>query len=722
MCEVRRFRWRDHNSEGLPNYIPVYHPCAPLVSQSSQSGYLFVWKTPVIRIRTRSRAPWRGSGGLAGASNGGNRVTGALEITNGRSEPASGKQLSGNRRTNLTNQSRKSGPDRSGGSADVGARGLPGSARSGTSGSASRHTSGRFGRGPSGSAGGGASGSASRETSGSAGRRRSGPTGPDPARPAGLKAARINPWILAGILAAVAIAATFDPRLYINGDNVDYMFLARAARHGQLWSSDKYPPLFPLLLAAVQLVAGMRLIPQKLLVLVLSIGSILLLMRIVRRRCDGRSGPWVLWIAATLIPVVEYSHYTMSEIPYLFFLLGAVDAFDRLFEGGLSIPEATGAKGEWPAQREGTAHPESSFREALQSRRMWWLALWIGAAFYTRSAGAALAVGILASLWFFRRRRDSGALVVCLAVLGLPWLVRSLATPGGNPYLRQLLLVNPYYPEFGRLTAASFFRRLSQNARFYFVQEIPSTVFPAIYHSTYTAPGYAFLPAFISIPLLVPLAIGLGKGLRRADPVATVTALTLVLCCLWPLIWTGSRFLVPVVPLLSLLWWKGWGGLGPQESSPRRSWMWTRRIVLGLLVILSARNLYFYKDETGAYPPVWDHYFQALHWIGAETPADAVVVDRKPGFVEFVAGRRAISFPREKDPDRMIQFFREHGATHVVLPSLPYDDIGRYLQPALDQRQDFFNIVFQLRDPFTYVLEFRPEGGVAHDGSPSGQP
>lgn len=51
-------------------------------------------------------------------------------------------------------------------------------------------------------------------------------------------------WLLAAGLAALATAVTFDPKLYINGDNVDYMFLARAARAGYLWSSDKYPPLF----------------------------------------------------------------------------------------------------------------------------------------------------------------------------------------------------------------------------------------------------------------------------------------------------------------------------------------------------------------------------------------------------------------------------------------------------------------------------------------------
>jgi len=128
-----------------------------------------------------------------------------------------------------------------------------------------------------------------------------------------------------------------------------------------------------------------------------------------------------------------------------------------------------------------------------------------------------------------------------------------------------------------------------------------------------------------------------------------------------------------------------------------------------VLAFLAVRNLVFYKQETAAYPPEWRKYFQVLEWIGANTPPEAVVVDRKPGFVEFVAGRRAVSFPREKDPDRMLDSFRRHGATHVVLSSLPYDDIGRYLDPAIEQRLAYFTPLFALKDPTTYVLAFHPQ-------------
>jgi hypothetical protein len=66
----------------------------------------------------------------------------------------------------------------------------------------------------------------------------------------------------------------------------------------------------------------------------------------------------------------------------------------------------------------------------------------------------------------------------------------------------------------------------------------------------------------------------------------------------------------------------------------------------------------------------------------------------------------------------MLEFFRGQGATHVLLPSLPYDDIGRYLKPALDQRREYFQVVYRLSNPDTYVLQFYPEDGIRHGETP----
>lgn len=540
-----------------------------------------------------------------------------------------------------------------------------------------------------------------------------------------------NPWFLAGALAFLAVVLTFDPKLYINGDNVDYMNLARGVRQGHLWASDKYPPLFPMMLTPVQAIFGMRLLPQKILVTLFAAGSIWLLAGIVRRRTGPRSGPWLLFAAATLIPFVEYAHYTMSEVPFLFFQLGAIAACDR-------------RRDRWRDRAAGDS-------VLSVGRDMVGPALWIAAAFYTRSAGVALAAGVLLWLLLGRRLRPALVLTGLLTIVMVPWIVHGLTTTGGNPYVRQLLQVNPYYPEFGTLSAVGFLQRLGENARIYFLGMVPITVMPALYGSTYSPPEMQklFYPAWIAIPLLVPFLAGLWRGLRGrgpipesrgdgpvrgrrgngaspessgatapergADPMVCVVLTSLLLLCVWPAIWAGSRFLVPVTPLLLLVWWGGWRlpqeiGL-PCPPRGRGRWDRVRAGLLVLLVLLAVRNLVFYVQETRAYPPEWENYFASLAWIRENTPQDAVIIDRKPGLAEFAAGRKAQSFPREPDPSRMIESFRRAGATHVVLAALPYDDIGRYLRPVLEKRRAYFRLVHQTAEPVTYVLEFHPEAG-----------
>lgn len=552
-------------------------------------------------------------------------------------------------------------------------------------------------------------------------RTREGGTRPDRPREPGRASSRPSwlPWAVAGGLAALASLLTFDPKLYINGDNVDYMFLARSLRGGDFWPSDKYPPLFPLILSGAQLVFGLRLIPQKILVLLFYFGSVWMLARILRRRYPGSAGPVLLFLCATLIPVVEYSHYVMSEVPFLFFLLGAIDALDRLpaENGSGRVGHAVSRAPRSPDADSSRVSRLRSLLRPLPSRSIWIVALWSAGAFYVRTAGAALGVALVLALLLSRRRSAAVSLVIALAVTAIPWLLHSLLSPGGNPYRDQILLINPYYPEFGYLTPASLWRRVSENAVDYLFREVPAMVFPIFYSSTYSAPGQSYLPSWMSALLLAPFGIGMFRGLRRGDGVAAAVLMTLVMMCLWPLIWTGSRYLIPVVPLLLLLWWQGWtaplsAGARPAPWSRglRPLGLWFRRGLLGVLVLLALRNLVFYREETSAYPPVWDHYFQALNWIRENTPADAVVMDRKPAFVRYVAERKSVNFPREKDPDRMLAAFREYGATHVVLPAIPYDDIGRYLRPVVEQRRAYFDLLWRLPEPNTYVLGFRPKG------------
>jgi hypothetical protein len=518
------------------------------------------------------------------------------------------------------------------------------------------------------------------------------------------------PWLLAGGLAFLATAVTFDPRLYINGDNVSYMFLARDVLAGELWPSSKFPPLFPWLLAPVQWIVGVlrsgataappseSLIAQKLLVLGFYAGAIVFVIRILRRRVPLPAGPVVAFVAVTLLPVVEYAHYVMSEIPYLFFLAGSLDAADRVLAS---------------APRDRAGDPKS-IGVALRTRTVWELALWVAAGFYTRSAGVSAGIGIGIALLARRRFGPALAYAAAFTLLALPWMVIGLTREAGNPYIDQFLLVNPYYPEFGRIDARGLLERIWFNLRAYGELHIPASLVPFPYRSTYSSAVWQKTPPplWLTIPILLAILAGSIRTLRRFDPAAWGVIVSILLVLIWPPVWAANRFLIPLAPIL---FWILWEGL---RIDIGRTAIWSRgRAVVsaafvahGLLVL---RN---YEAETREYDPVWKNYFATIDWIAENTPPDAHVIDRKPGFVEFSSGRSSETFPREPDLDRMIDFFRTSEADYVLLNRLPYDDIGRYLVPVVNQRREHFEVVFQINDPEpdprfngdAFVLKFLP--------------
>jgi hypothetical protein len=485
-------------------------------------------------------------------------------------------------------------------------------------------------------------------------------------------------WLALALLSSLI---TFDPKLYINGDNIDYIRLAESARHGVLWGSAKFPPLFPWLLVLPQSIFGLALIPQKILVWLFYAGSAVLLMRRAERSFPGRWGPPIAWVAVTLIPVLEYGHYVMSEVPYLFFSLLALEAFDRIGRTG---------------------------RAALLGA-----ALAAAATFYTRSVGLALWAGLAVAL-FVRPvpgMRRKATFVVASAILLLPWVLHSLLG-AANPYFLQLLQVNPFHPEWGRLDAAGWVGRIAENVRIYISGEIPTGLLPVIFRWTYDPPElrYHFLPLAIAwIPLLL-LGIGLVLSLRAREPLGYYVVLYLLINLLWPNLWTGLRFLVPVLPLMTLLLFRGllWGLGVTAGRFPRRSAV--AAVLVGIWILLGIKNQTSLAQGVQSYPPAWDAYFQAATWIRDHTPKDALVVDRKPTMMSYVTGRRAINFPREEDPAKLIAWMARERVDYVLVSAIPYDDIVRYLIPAVQEEQDRFTPVFEREEPYTVLLRFNPVG------------
>jgi hypothetical protein len=235
--------------------------------------------------------------------------------------------------------------------------------------------------------------------------------------------------------------------------------------------------------------------------------------------------------------LIEYGHYVMSEIPFLFFFLAALLVADRL----LAMAQAT------------------RLRSAATRPEIWGLALLLSAGFYIRSAGLASGVGIGLTLVLHRRWSESLILLLAFSLFATPWIVHSLSSPSGNPYVLQLVSVNPYYPDLGVLDAQGWLDRVRSNLEVYFRHIIPLTLVPTPYHSTYSTRTASEVgqPLWIVWPVLLVFGSGLLRELRRRDPISLAAAASLGLVLAWPPIWSAGRFLVPLVPALVYIFWSG---------------------------------------------------------------------------------------------------------------------------------------------------------------------
>jgi hypothetical protein len=159
---------------------------------------------------------------------------------------------------------------------------------------------------------------------------------------------------------------------------------------------------------------------------------------------------------------------------------------------------------------------------------------------------------------------------------------------------------------------------------------------------------------------------------------------------------------------LALLLFRGllWGlGIGVSRF-PRRPVV--AAVLLGVWVLLGVKNQVAVAQDVRSYPEPWASYFRAAAWIRDHTAPDALIVDRKPAMLTFVTNRRAESFPREEDPAKLIAWMANEGVDYVLVSAIPYDDIVRYLIPAVQAEQSHFFPVFELEEPYTVVLRFSP--------------
>lgn len=511
----------------------------------------------------------------------------------------------------------------------------------------------------------------------------------------------LSPAAWAGIAVAVHVVLgllLFDPTLFTGGDNAGYMILGDALRsfrgYLDLHLPDtplhtKYPPGYPAALAVVGLLGGLQL--YKLFSLACTAAAVWLIYRTGRRLFSSRVAVAAAFLFALNPVLLEYSHWVLSEAFFVAAVLLSVAAW-------AGVPDR--------------AEEGKSWTVGLGAALL---------AFLIRTAGLPLLLAVLAFHALRREWRRLAVSAVLVAAVAGGWTLYARMAGGGEGYLGELLMRNPYDPSAGTVGLAGLVERGAVNLWTYVSAVLPGAL------TGQRLQGEAGGPLTTLLGLAVTglaLAGWLARGRRRVGVAELFTFLYVGLIAVWPEVWTDRRFLLPALPLLLLYATGAVEGAAERWELPGRG-----ALAVGTAALLAVpalhsagtrapervRCLRAYASGSPCVPAPWASFLDAARWSGENLPAGAIVVNRKPRIFYWISGRQGRVYRFTGEPELLIRDLEEADADFVVIDQIS-GTTARYLVPAVRANPGRFEMIHQAGRPPTYVLRFSPGAPVALGG------
>lgn len=467
-------------------------------------------------------------------------------------------------------------------------------------------------------------------------------------------------WGVVGVLAAGVVAhalvlwAIFVPAPHTGGDNAAYLSLAQdlASGAGYVESWDparplhaKYPPAFAAVLAIWMALGAGTWTAFKLLSAGLMVGAGALVFVWARARVGTVPAAAITVLSVGSAGWLEASRWILSEPLFLVALFAAL----------------------WAADRAVAQPPASNSRGALG----WWLLVGGAAllAVFTRTAGLPLLVAGFLLLGF---RRAWPGLGVALAVSAIPvtlWVLRG-RSGGEGAYQSEFWMANPYDPSLGTVGPLGIVIRVWVNLKLYVGRVLGMEWWGAI-----SAPSWALAALGLA---LTGAALG-GWGLRlwrREVGLAEIfVPLYAGLILIWPEVWSGDRFILPLYPLLLVWATEGFRAL-PIRPTPRFALglVWVLALALPMVPQIQTRaegaavcRRLGAADPFACNGPAFQGFRDAAAWAGVNLPDGAVVLNRKPRIFYVLGGTPGRVFPFSPAPAALLSAADALGARYLLV-------------------------------------------------------
>ena len=495
-----------------------------------------------------------------------------------------------------------------------------------------------------------------------------------------------TPAVVVVAVVAVHVVLGFTsatPAIHPGGDNAAYVSLANSlatnAAYSEPWHPEEpphtqYPPLYPAALAVLILLGAKTWVAFKAFSLALTGMAAAFCFLWIQRLHGPRIGALVALLFGVAPGVLISAQWILAEPLFMALVFASL----------------------WLLTPDSRRQPGRPVRGKPSSRRSK-AELGVGlvlaiAAYFTRSAGLPLVVAVAIGLVATRRWAALGVFGGLFGIAAVPWHLRA-----GDEYVSAFWMVNPYSPDQGQAGIADLVQRVVDNLWQYSSEILPTTI---------AGVGGA---AGLTLGLALAGLAAWGWVLRVREQAGIPEFFFLLyagLIVLWPSVWSGDRFLLPIVPLVLLYAGEGLASLtaGRTQWRPR-----VFALIVGVAFLLPAGSSWLERSGQatqcrlqvrtagpfGCYSANVRELQAMAVWTSERLPQGSVVFTRKPRLFHAFSGHAAAVYPFTTDERSLLMQADSLGVDHVVLGN--WDGSGAmYVSPVVRNNPGRFCLVAQL--------------------------
>lgn len=491
-----------------------------------------------------------------------------------------------------------------------------------------------------------------------------------------------------GILLLVFIQVypyIFDTKLFLGGDNADYYILANALASGEGYSymhmpglppANHFPPGYPFLMSLIIRIGFESVIAMKIFNGILLLLSSYLLFHLSFKLTKNKILSIILAVLMLLNSnMLEYSTIMMSEISFVFFTLLSIYLFMLSYERNFN----------------------------LKSPYLYLMIASTIILFYIRTQGIALFGAFFIYLAFKKQFKPLFIFIALSVIAILPWQMRS-AELGGNGYVKQLMRVEPYNNDSKKMEFGDWLDRIGENAVRYVSKEIPNSIFPVMaveYKNRQTGENIKAPTSYWVVGILIILLglLGIWSVKEYRWLFLILYGSTFAIYMLWPQVWFGIRFILPMAPITLMFAIFGIYFLLQGIFKPKSPLIESNKfaLVFALLCFLQITPIKALNAKSNRPHPVnWANFLKIGEWSKDHLKGEKIVIsNRKPGLIYAVSKHKQAGFLYTPDREAMINDFKKNEVTHLIFEQLGFNQTGKFLFPLFQKEPEKFKQIHQ---------------------------